>query len=209
MVYYSRPYIQTINLPQGQTYDIKFDLMNMTSVYFDLQVFESENNGQTNIDITFYDKTGALLQKINVDVPVELEGLNTNIGKISLYDYVGNTKVYLSYTYAYYMTEQEAKEIMPFLRIKRLNRITPNIISMQLSVSTTAQPISQNQMLVEEVTLYAPSSNTANILIGSSSSQSFPILPNSVLSLKKVDLSQVYVVSQSGTQTLYVIAGGY
>jgi len=208
MVYYSKPFIKTLTLPNS-SYEIKFDLINNTMVYFDILILASENNGQTNIDVTFYDINGSQLQTINIDLPAEIEGLNANIGKIVLYDYIGNTRAFISWTYAYYDTEQEAKLIMPFLRIKRENRITTNIISLQLSVGTTAQAISSSQTIVKKVTLYAPSSNSANILVGSSSGQNFPIQPGYSLDLENVDLSEVYVVSASGTQTLYVIGGGY
>jgi hypothetical protein len=76
-----------------------------------------------------------------------------------------------------------------------------------ISVSTTATALNSDTNLVEALTLYAPSSNTATVNVGNSSSQSFPLLAGSSLTLRKVKPSNVYLVSTNGTQTVYYVYG--
>ncbi|MEM3908013.1 MAG: hypothetical protein QXZ17_14345 [Nitrososphaerota archaeon] len=76
------------------------------------------------------------------------------------------------------------------------------------STANTATQLSSDSTLIEEITILASSSNTATVNIGNSSSQPFPLVAGSSLTLRKVKPSNIYAVSSSASQTLYVIYGG-
>ncbi|MEM3872900.1 MAG: hypothetical protein QXE05_10125 [Nitrososphaeria archaeon] len=76
------------------------------------------------------------------------------------------------------------------------------------STANTATQLSTDSTLVEEITILASSSNSATVNIGNSSSQPFPLVAGSSLTLRKVKPSNIYAVSSSASQTLYVIYGG-
>ncbi len=83
-----------------------------------------------------------------------------------------------------------------------------NITYTTSSTANTSTQLDTDTTYRDEITIYAPSSNSANVLIGTSSSQTFPIAPNSSLTLKKTNVSLWYAQSSSASQTLYIIAGG-
>ncbi|MEM3846282.1 MAG: hypothetical protein QXU98_11365 [Candidatus Parvarchaeota archaeon] len=76
------------------------------------------------------------------------------------------------------------------------------------STANTATQLSSDSTLIEEITILASSSNSANVNIGNSSSQPFPLVAGSSLTLRKVKPSNIYAISSSASQTLYVIYGG-
>ncbi|MEM3845936.1 MAG: hypothetical protein QXU98_09565 [Candidatus Parvarchaeota archaeon] len=76
------------------------------------------------------------------------------------------------------------------------------------SIANTATQLSSDSTLIEEITILASSANTATVNIGNSSSQPFPLVAGSSLTLRKVKPSNIYAISSSASQTLYVIYGG-
>ncbi|MEM4067996.1 MAG: hypothetical protein QXV17_14175 [Candidatus Micrarchaeaceae archaeon] len=76
------------------------------------------------------------------------------------------------------------------------------------STANTATQLSNDSTLIEEITILASSANTATVNIGNSSSQPFPLVAGSSLTLRKVKPSNIYAISSSASQTLYVIYGG-
>ncbi|MEM3873376.1 MAG: hypothetical protein QXE05_12525, partial [Nitrososphaeria archaeon] len=76
------------------------------------------------------------------------------------------------------------------------------------STANTATQLSSDSTLIEEITILASSGNSATVNIGNSSSQPFPLVAGSSLTLRKVKPSNIYAVSSSASQTLYVIYGG-
>jgi len=88
---------------------------------------------------------------------------------------------------------------------------SPDAFVLQYTTSITsnvATQISTDTTFREEITIYAPSSNSAPVLIGTASSQLFPILPGGTLTLKHTNLSLWYAQSSTTSQVLYVITGG-
>ncbi|MEM3872396.1 MAG: hypothetical protein QXE05_07550 [Nitrososphaeria archaeon] len=76
------------------------------------------------------------------------------------------------------------------------------------STANTATQLSNDSTLIEEITILASSGNSATVNIGNSSSQPFPLVAGASLTLRKVKPSNIYAVSSSASQTLYVIYGG-
>ncbi|MEM4066640.1 MAG: hypothetical protein QXV17_07260 [Candidatus Micrarchaeaceae archaeon] len=76
------------------------------------------------------------------------------------------------------------------------------------STANTATQLSTDSTLIEEITILASSGNSATISIGNSSSQPFPLTAGASLTLRKVKPSNIYAISSSASQTLYVIYGG-
>ncbi|MEM3873184.1 MAG: hypothetical protein QXE05_11555 [Nitrososphaeria archaeon] len=76
------------------------------------------------------------------------------------------------------------------------------------STANTATQLSSDSTLIEEITILASSSNSATVNIGNSSSQPFPLVAGASLTLRKVKPSNIYAISSSASQTLYVIYGG-
>ncbi|MEM3845638.1 MAG: hypothetical protein QXU98_08055 [Candidatus Parvarchaeota archaeon] len=76
------------------------------------------------------------------------------------------------------------------------------------STANTATQLSSDSTLIEEITILASSSNSATVNIGNSSSQPFPLVAGSSLTLRKVKPSNIYAISSSASQTLYIIYGG-
>ncbi|MCW1309730.1 MAG: hypothetical protein QXP04_03490 [Candidatus Nanoarchaeia archaeon] len=76
------------------------------------------------------------------------------------------------------------------------------------STANTATQLSTDSTLIEEITILASSGNSATVNIGNSSSQPFPLVAGSSLTLRKVKPSNIYAISSSASQTLYVIYGG-
>ncbi|MEM4067795.1 MAG: hypothetical protein QXV17_13145 [Candidatus Micrarchaeaceae archaeon] len=76
------------------------------------------------------------------------------------------------------------------------------------STANTATQLTTDSTLVEEITILASSSNSATVNIGNSSSQPFPLVVGSSLTLRKIKPSNIYAISSSASQTLYVIYGG-
>ncbi|MEM4068126.1 MAG: hypothetical protein QXV17_14840 [Candidatus Micrarchaeaceae archaeon] len=76
------------------------------------------------------------------------------------------------------------------------------------STANTATQLSSDSTLIEEITILASSSNTATVNVGNSSSRPFPLVAGASLTLRKVKPSNIYAVSSSASQTLYVIYGG-
>ncbi|MEM3846314.1 MAG: hypothetical protein QXU98_11525, partial [Candidatus Parvarchaeota archaeon] len=75
------------------------------------------------------------------------------------------------------------------------------------STANTATQLSSDSTLIEEITILASSANTATVNIGNSSSQPFPLVAGASLTLRKVKPSNIYAISSSASQTLYVIYG--
>ncbi|MEM3860379.1 MAG: hypothetical protein QW478_13455 [Candidatus Micrarchaeaceae archaeon] len=76
------------------------------------------------------------------------------------------------------------------------------------STANTATQLSSDSTLIEEITILASSANTATVNIGNNSSQPFPLVAGSSLTLRKVKPSNIYAISSSASQTLYIIYGG-
>jgi hypothetical protein len=77
-----------------------------------------------------------------------------------------------------------------------------------VSVGTTAVQIDTDTAYRDEVILLADKNNTADIKVGTSTSQLFPLSPGASVGIRKTSLNLIYAVAVSGTQTLHVIAGG-
>jgi hypothetical protein len=85
---------------------------------------------------------------------------------------------------------------------------TANLFVKDVSVGTTAVQIDTDTAYRDEVILLADKNNTADIKVGTSTSQSFPLSPGASVGVRKTSLNLIYAVAVSGTQTLHVIAGG-
>lgn len=86
----------------------------------------------------------------------------------------------------------------------------PGELDFVFTTSATAGDITQistDATARSEVTILAPSANTANVLVGGST-PTFPLIPGSSVSLRNVSLSQIYASSTAASQTLYIITGG-
>ena len=86
----------------------------------------------------------------------------------------------------------------------------PGELDFVFTTSATAGDITQistDATARSEVTILAPSTNTANVLVGGST-PTFPLIPGSSVSLRNVSLSQIYASSTAASQTLYIITGG-
>jgi hypothetical protein len=77
-----------------------------------------------------------------------------------------------------------------------------------VSVGTTAVQIDTDTAYRDEVILLADKNNTADIKVGTSTSQLFPLSPGASVGIRKTSLNLIYAVAVSGTQILHVIAGG-
>ena len=78
-----------------------------------------------------------------------------------------------------------------------------------VSVGTTAVQLDTDTQVRDKVTILADSDNSDTVKIGNSSSQLFPLVAGSSLTLGRCSLSSIYAIAVSGTQTLHVIGGGY
>ena len=87
----------------------------------------------------------------------------------------------------------------------------PDIFSLKLAIATANTPL---QIFADskprgEVTILADSGNTAIVYVGNSSTQYFPLIAGSSITIKATALNLVYVFSPSVNQLIYVITGGY
>lgn len=82
------------------------------------------------------------------------------------------------------------------------------IVSLSLNVPTTPTQISTDTQLVKRMTITAPSSNTASVLIGNRDYQSYSLPAGQSLVLEDVIPANIYIYSTSSGQVLNVIYSG-
>ena len=87
--------------------------------------------------------------------------------------------------------------------------VNSHVYAGTLSVDdTTAEALTSTVRDVSEVLIQAASANTAAILVGSSASQTVELEAGDTLRIQIKDVSKVYVVAASGTQSANWIATG-
>jgi len=85
----------------------------------------------------------------------------------------------------------------------------PTVLPFDVAVTNTAAAISTDSNQRDSVTLLADSNNTDFIKVGNSVLQTFPLVPGAAVEITKTKLNLIYAVSNSGSQTLHVICGGF
>jgi hypothetical protein len=85
---------------------------------------------------------------------------------------------------------------------------TADLFVKDVSVGTTAVQLDTNSTYRDEIIILADSANTADVKIGTSTSQLFPLKAGASVGIRKTSLNLIYAVAVSGTQTIHVIAGG-
>jgi hypothetical protein len=92
--------------------------------------------------------------------------------------------------------------------------VTGNLLGSALTAATanTAQPISSDSTLVDEINLAVPYTNADVILIGSSSLQWIPLIPPTAglagITVKLVKAANIYFSASNTTDQLFVWYGG-
>jgi hypothetical protein len=85
---------------------------------------------------------------------------------------------------------------------------TASLFVKDVSVGTTAVQIDIDTTYRDEIILLADKANTADIKVGTSTSQLFPLSAGASVAIRKTALNLIYAIALSGTQVLHVIAGG-
>lgn len=83
-----------------------------------------------------------------------------------------------------------------------------SIKAKEVTVGTSAIQVDTDNQVRDSVTLKADSSNTGIIKVGDSTNQIYPLSAGETVTLRKVSLSQIYVIAAADNQKLYVIGGG-
>ena len=84
----------------------------------------------------------------------------------------------------------------------------PDLFTKEINVGATAVQVDTNTDYRKEVILLADDNNTANVLVGDNTLQVFPLKPGAGVGIMGTSLNRVYLKAVSGTQKVYVLAGG-
>jgi len=91
---------------------------------------------------------------------------------------------------------------------KKRKIMRPDLFSKEIDVGTTAVQVDTNTDYRKEVILLADNNNTANVLVGNDTLQVFPLKPGAGVGIMGTSLNRIYLKAVSGTQKVYVLAGG-
>jgi len=232
MVYYSDPIIQHIKSP-SYTLNLNLQPNTRANIYIPLK-FE---DGGIPATLSLYDISGAYLTTFTINTPTEIEFQNSNISTI-VFQFNSQENTYIaqlgpdvpiSYTIIYFENDKEAYKLPPFMRIRPLNLISPQGftnggINTYLVANTPTQ--FNDNTPRDEILIYNLPSNDGTIYIipiylynqlinlsGMTAQKvfmqyGFPILPGSLIPIKKTSLFLWYFYTTQNNQSLMVLAGG-
>lgn len=79
----------------------------------------------------------------------------------------------------------------------------------EIDVGTTAVQADADTLIRDEITIYADKNNSDIVMLGNSDSNLvFPLNAGDIFTIKKASLSKIWFIANSGTQKVYVDAGG-
>ena len=84
----------------------------------------------------------------------------------------------------------------------------PDLFTKEINVGTTAVQVDTSTDYRKEVILLAKKTNTDDVLVGTSTAQVFPLEPGAAVGIMGTALNKIYLRAVSGTQKVYVLAGG-
>ena len=84
----------------------------------------------------------------------------------------------------------------------------PDLFTKEINVGTTAVQVDTSTDYRKEVILLAKKTNTDDVLVGTSTAQVFPLEPGAAVGIMGTSLNKIYLRAVSGTQKVYVLAGG-
>ena len=84
----------------------------------------------------------------------------------------------------------------------------PDLFTKEINVGTTVVQVDTNTDYRKEIILLAKKTNTDDVLVGTSTAQVFPLEPGAAVGIMGTSLNKIYLRAVSGTQKVYVLAGG-